>query len=124
MVAIVSKSRGARLGFLGLLALIVALVAGYFNNCLGGLGLAPGSGSPAAPKVDGPTQTGEVGARVVVQGDQCRRDGEAALRACDAVCAEVGAEVEVEATAGTQRAVDALRTCLQAKGARVKVVSE
>ena len=45
---------------------------------------------------------------------------------CDVVCGEQipGAIVELAATAGAQRAVEDLRTCLQRRGAKVQVISE
>ena len=49
-----------------------------------------------------------------------------AARACDAVCDEPAkdAEVEVEATAGAQRTVEALRGCLKRRGVKVHMISE
>lgn len=122
---------------MALLAALVALVAAYFNGCLSGYGLGSGLGSGQGPtraevaakvnevkdrvkdSVQGPQRD-----RIVVQGEQCRRDGEVPTRACDVVCAEVEGAAEIEATGGAQRTVDALKACLQARGVKVQVVSE
>lgn len=125
------SSRSARVGPLAVVAALVALVAGYLNDCFAGLGVAPTPGGRVEEARDKVTekvkQTADALAkiRVVVQGEQCRI-GDTAPRACEAVCAEqaAGAEVEVEATGGAQRTVEALRTCLKDRGVKVQVVSE
>jgi hypothetical protein len=108
------------------LAAAIAALAGYVNNCFTGLGLGPGAAPAAAPapaKEIAAAAVAVARARIVVQGEQCRL-GDAAPRPCDAVCAEVEGAAEVEATAGAQRTVDALRTCLQGRGVKVQVVAE
>ncbi|PCC67919.1 hypothetical protein SAMN02745121_04738 [Nannocystis exedens] len=121
------RSRPSRAGFVAFLGLLVALVAGYLNDCFAGLGLSPDAGQavPAGEPAKPSAKPGDR-VRVVVQGEQCRVGGDGPLRPCDAVCAEqaAGATVEIDATAGAQRAVDALRTCVQARGAKAQVVSE
>lgn len=124
-----SRSRPSRAGLVAVLGALVALVAGYLNDCFVGFGLSPGTGSPpaAAPVASEKSPAAASGKlRVVVQGEQCRLDDATTLRDCAGVCAEpaAGATVEVEATAGAQRAVEALRTCLQGRGVKVQVVSE
>ncbi|MDC0715886.1 hypothetical protein [Nannocystis bainbridge] len=122
------RSRPARAGFVVLLAALVALVAGYLNDCFVGFGLSPNAGSPApAAESAKPAATpAQTRVRVVVQGEQCRLGEASEARACDAVCADqaAGTTVEIEATAGSQRAVEALRACLQGRGAKAQVVSE
>lgn len=132
MVANVSDPpKSSRGGTLGVLAIFAALIAAYFGNCLTGLGLpGPGPSAPASSdatpaKSAGKAGDGEARGRVVVQGEQCRLAADAAPRDCQAVCKEVaGKTVDVDATAGAQRTVDALRTCLQDRGLKVSVQSE
>jgi hypothetical protein len=70
--------------------------------------------------------------RIAVQGEQCMLAGDAAPRACVDVCAETTSagsaggkkEVEIDATVGAQKTVDALRACLQGRGVKVRVDSE
>lgn len=124
------SSRSRPVGFVAFLGLLVALVAGYLNDCFVGLGLSPGTGTPAAAPAAPAAKpaAADVGAtiRIVVQGEQCRVDDKAPLRACAVVCAEQpeAASFEIEATAGAQRTVEALRACLQGRGAKVRVASE
>jgi hypothetical protein len=122
------RPRPSRAGFVAFLGVLVALVAGYLNDCFSGLGLSPNAGQavPAAAEPAKPAAKAEGRVRVVIQGEQCRVGDGAPLRLCDAVCAEqaAGTTVEIEATAGAQRAVDALRACVQGRGARAQVVSE
>ena len=126
------SSRSRPVGLVAFLGVLVALVAGYLNDCFVGFGLSPGTGAPAAPAAapaaPAAQPAADVGAtiRIVVQGEQCRVDDKAPLRACEAVCAEQpdSATFEIEATAGAQRAVEALRACLQGRGAKVRVASE
>lgn len=124
--------RPARLGPLAVLAALVALVAGYVNDCFSGLGFAPAPGGRVdevreVPREErAPAASGEVTrTRILVQGEQCRV-GEAAARACDLVCAELApnAEVDVEATTGTQKTVEALRACLKERGVKAHMVAE
>lgn len=125
------RPRPARLGPLAVVAALVALVAGYLGDCFAGVGLAPAPGSrvdEARDKVQEKVkQTADElrKLRVVVQGEQCRV-GDTPLRACEAVCGEqpAGAEVEIEATAGAQRTVEALRECLKQRGVKAQVISE
>jgi hypothetical protein len=126
-----ARARPARLGPLAVVAALVALVAGYLGDCFAGLGFAPAPGGQvdeARDKVQEKVkQTAEAIARpvVVVQGERCRL-GDTPLRECEAVCGEQasGAEVEIDATQGTHRAVEALRECLKGRGVKVKVHSE
>jgi hypothetical protein len=131
MVANVSDPpKSSRGGTVGVLAIFAALVAAYFGICLTGLGLpGPGPSAPssdAAPaRTEGKAAGGEARGSVVVQGEQCKLAADAAPRDCKAVCQEVtGKTVDVDATGGAQRTVDALRTCLQARGLKVSVQSE
>ncbi|MDC0666912.1 hypothetical protein [Nannocystis radixulma] len=123
-----SRSRPARVGFLACFAVLVALGVGFFNDCLASLGLSVAALSQKAPVTSKaePAAEAEVRVRIVVQGEQCRLDGAKELRSCDVVCGEQipGAIVELAATAGAQRAVEGLRTCLQRRGAKVQVISE
>lgn len=122
-----------------MLGALVALAVGYLNDCFSGLGLSPpGAGAPAQAveptkveeaepaKVEPATQGQAAKLRVVVEGELCRLDGAGEARSCEAVCAELaeGATVEVEATAGAQRTVEALRGCLQGRGVKAKVEAE
>lgn len=113
-----------------MLAGAVAVAAGYLNNCFTGLGLGPGQGAgPPAAAQEAPKPDAKVEAparvRVVVQGEQCRLDGDTAAQGCEALCQAVTASAaEVEATAGTQGAVDGLKSCLQGRGIKVQVLSE
>lgn len=114
-----------------MLAALVALVAGYLNDCFAGLGLAPAPGGKvdqARDKVEDEVKraTSEIARRrIVVQGERCRV-GDAPLAACEAVCGEqaAGSEVEIAATEGTHRAVEALRECLKGRGVKATVQSE
>jgi hypothetical protein len=128
VAAVSSRARPARLGLLAVLGALVALVAGYFNDCFGGLGLSPGAPTRAVPAVEATKTAADTAGkvRVVVQGELCRLDSSTELRACDLVCADqvAGSTVEVEATAGAQRAVEALQACVKGRGAKVQVVSE
>ncbi len=117
-----------------MLAGAIAVAAGYVNNCFTGLGLGPGQGAglveatkdvakdvakPEA-KADKPDRV-----RVVVQGEQCRMDGDTTAHGCEDLCKQITASaVDIEATAGTQGAVDSLKTCLQGRGIKVQVRSE
>lgn len=124
---VTQKPRSSRLGFLAFLGLLVALVAGYLNDCFSGLGLPALSGTtaPKASEAAAPGKSGEGRARVVVTGETCRVGDAAAAGDCAAACqAASGAAVEIEATAGAQGTVDALRSCLQKRGLKVHVVSE
>lgn len=125
------SSRSPRVGFLAVLVALAAGAAGYLNNCFAGLGLPLGGPGAGASKQEAANLTKKAEeaaagpARVVVQGEQCLLAGEATPRACDVVCAEVPAGVaSVDATVGSQRAVDALKACLQARGVKPQVVSE
>jgi hypothetical protein len=126
-----SPPRSARLGPLAAVAALVALVAGYVNDCFSGLGFAPAPGGRVdeAREVVGEKvqRTAEAIARprVVVKGEQCRV-GDVGLRPCATVCDELaaGVDVEVEATAGTQQTVEALRACLKRRGVKVHLVAE
>lgn len=118
---------------MALLAALVALIAAYFNGCLAGVGLGPGQAptrAEVAAKVDAvkdrvkASVEGPPRDRIIVQGEQCRHDYEVPTRACDVVCKEVEGAAEIEATGGAQRAVDALKACLQGRGVKVQVVSE
>ena len=140
MVADVSdRPRSSRAGTLGILVILAALVAAYFGNCLSGLGLpgpGPGPASPTATtgvkpaeehggEASGKISDEDARARIVVAGEQCRLAAETSPRDCQAVCDEVtGKAAELDATAGAQRTVDALRTCLQGRGLKVSVLSE
>lgn len=125
------RARPARLGPLALVAALVALVAGYLNDCFAGLGFAPAPGGKVEETRDKVQekvkQTAEAIATpiIVVQGERCRI-GDAPLRACDEVCAEQPADavVEVDGTQGSHRAVEALRECLTGRKAKVKLHSE
>lgn len=131
IVAVMSSARPARLGPLALVAALVALVAGYLNDCFAGVGLAPTPGGKVEEvrdKVEEKVkQTAQAiaPAIIVVQGERCRI-GETPLRACDEVCAEQPAEVavEVDGTQGSHRAVEALRECLAGRKVKAKVHSE
>ncbi|MBZ5715382.1 hypothetical protein [Nannocystis pusilla] len=124
------RSRPARVGFFACLAVLVALGVGYFNDCLAGLGLSVAALSQkeqATPKAEPAAEAkAEARVRIVVQGEQCRLGGARELRSCDDVCGEQipGAIVELAATAGAQRVVEDLRTCLRRRGATVQVISE
>jgi len=127
-------SRPARVGILVVLAGAIAVAAGYLNNCFTGLGLGPGQGAgqpqaavDAAKDIAKDITKAEAPAkvRVVVQGEQCRMDGDTAARGCEELCKTITASAaEVEATAGTQGAVDGLKSCLQGRGIKVQVLSE
>jgi hypothetical protein len=125
------RSRPARLGPLAVVAALVALVAGYLNDCFAGLGLAPAPGGKidTAREVvqEKVKQTAEAvkAVPVVVQGEKCRV-GDTPLRACEEVCGEqaAGAQIEVVAAEGTHRTVEALRECLKGRGVKVKLNSE
>jgi len=116
------------------LAVLIALVGAYLGNCFQGLGLSAGDGKGARAVQDGAATVrktideatdGPLKARVTVQGERCRLSDEKTPRDCDAVCKELsGGLAEVEATAGAQRTVDALRTCLQGRGVKVTVLAE
>lgn len=129
MVESVSRSKSSRGGPIVALGILIALVAGYFSNCFGGLGL-PGPGTDAPTVRDSanserPAATGEATrTRVVVQGEQCRVGDDPSPGTCEAACAKLTGTAEIEATAGTQRTVDALRKCLQARGVKVQIQSE
>ena len=124
----------SKVGPVALLGVVIALVAAYLGNCFQGLGFGVGNGAGTkevekgaamAKKTVGEATDAAAKARVTVQGERCRLGDEATPRACDVVCKEVGgAAAEVEATAGAQRTVEALRTCLQGRGIKVQVVSE
>ncbi|WAS97173.1 hypothetical protein [Nannocystis punicea] len=121
------RPRPSRVGFLALLTALVGLVAAYLNGCLVGLGLSANAiRKQTAAETAKPTAQADARVRVVVQGEQCRLDGRGPLQACDTWCAEQapGTAVEIEATAGAQRAVEGLRTCLQGRGIKAQVVSE
>ena len=110
----------------------MVVVAGYLNDCFAGLGFAPTPGG----QVDEVRETVNekvhrtvdalAKIRVVVQGEPCRKFGNTPLRACDRCATRPAkdAEVEVEATAGAQRTVEALRGCLKRRGVKVHMVSE
>ena len=130
------RPKSSRAGGLGLLLIAGAAVAAYLGNCLGSLGLpGPGATPPAPatatdkPATDKPA-TGKAGpaearVRIVVEGEQCRSDGEPTPRDCKTVCElATGKTAELDATAGAQGTVDALRTCLQDRGLKVSVLSE
>ncbi len=132
MVASVSRPRSSRVGPVAALGVVLVLISAYLGNCFTGLGLpGPGPGAPAA-KDSAARKTEEKAAgeraapaRLVVQGEQCRLGDDPTLRSCDAACAEVpGGRAEVDATAGAQRTVEALRTCLQGRKVKVQVLSE
>ena len=126
--------RKSKFGVVALLGLAVALIAGYLGNCFQGLGLGVGEGEGArkveagvatARKTVGAATEAAAKARVTVEGERCRLGDDVALRDCDEVCEQLdGPAAEVEATAGAQRTVEALRTCLQRRGLKVQVVSE
>jgi hypothetical protein len=121
------RARPARLGPLAVVAALVALVAGYLNDCFAGLGFAPTPGGKVEETRDKVQekvkQTADAIARPVVveQGERCRL-GDAPLRECAEVCGEQasGAEVDVDGTEGTHRAVEALHECLKGRGVKVK----
>ncbi len=122
-----------RVGVLALLVLVVALVAAYLGNCFQGLGLGAGDGSgareveklaDAATKTLGAATGAAARVRIVVEGERCRLADEKTARACDAVCRDIAGATEVEATAGAQHTVDALRTCLKERGVKFQVLSE
>lgn len=124
----------SKVGPVALLGLAVALVAGYLGNCFEGVGLGVGNGAGVrkvekgvvtATKTVGAATDAAAKARITVEGERCRLGDEGPLGACDEACKAVeGAAAEVEATAGAQHTVEALRTCLQGRGVKVQVVSE
>ncbi|MBA3547345.1 MAG: hypothetical protein H0T76_12735 [Nannocystis sp.] len=126
--------RPARVGIFAVLAVAIAVAAGYLNNCFTGLGFGPGQGAgqleatkdvakDAARDVTKIDPTGKV--RVVVQGEHCRMEGDKATQSCEDLCKEIVASAaDVEATAGTQGTVDRFKSCLQARGIKVQVLSE
>jgi hypothetical protein len=122
------QAKSSRLGLFGLLALLVALAVGYLGNCFTGLGFAPGTGASAPTPAAEPAERrseAELRARVTVQGERCRVGAEPTLGDCEAACKRVeGKTVDVEATTGAQRTVDALKSCLEGRGFKVHVVSE
>jgi hypothetical protein len=128
MVAGVSKP--ARVGILAVLAGAVAIAAGYVNNCFTGLGLGPGAGASGQADVskkkdDVKPVAAPAKVRVIVQGEHCRMDGEAATQKCDDLCRTVKADaVDVEATVGAQGTVDSFKACLIGRGLKVQVLSE
>ncbi len=117
-----------------MLAGALALAAGYLNNCFTGLGLGPGQGTglveatkDVAQDVTKPVAKADATAkvRVVVQGEQCRMDGDSSAHGCEDLCTKITASaVDIEATAGTQGMVDSLKSCLQGRGIKVQVLSE
>ena len=119
---------------LGFLALVIALVAGYLGNCFQGLGLSAGDGKGAkevqegaakAKKAVGEATDAAAKARVTVEGERCRLGDEVDPRGCDAVCRDLGGgAAEIEATAGAQRTVDTLKSCLQGRGVKVTVLAD
>lgn len=109
-----------------MLAGAVAVAAGYINNCFTGLGFAPGAGTGQAEvKSDVKQADANSKVRVVVQGEHCRMDGDAATQGCEDLCKRLKASaVELEATTGTQAMVDRMKGCLQGRGLKVQVLSE
>lgn len=116
-----------------MLAGAIAVAAGYLNNCFTGLGFGPGQGTgqPLTTDVTKDVTKADAKAdatakvRVVVQGEQCRMDGDTAAQSCEDLCKKLTASaIEVEATAGTQATVDSLKSCLQGRGIKVQVLSE
>lgn len=124
-------ARKSRTGVFALLAVLVALVGAYLGNCFQGLGLSAGDGRGAKQVQEGAAKAkkavGEAAAkaRVTVEGERCRLGDEASPRGCDAVCRDLsGGAAEIEATAGAQRTVDTLRSCLQGRGVKVTVLAD
>jgi hypothetical protein len=117
-----------------LLAVLCALIGAYLGNCFQGLGLSAGDGKGAkevqegaakAKKAVGEATEAAAKARVTVEGERCRLGDEASPRGCDAVCRDLGGgAAEVEATAGAQRTVDTLKSCLQGRGVKVTVLAD
>lgn len=109
-----------------MLAVAIAVAAGYLNNCFTGLGFGPGQGpGPVEAKNNVPKADATGKVRVVVQGEQCRMDGDTTTQGCEDLCKTIQASaVDVEATAGTQGMVDRFKSCLQGRGIKVQVLSE
>jgi hypothetical protein len=120
----------ARVGILAVLAGAVAVAAGYVNNCFTGLGFGSGAGTSGLADVgkkkdDVKPAAAPAKVRVIVQGEHCRMDGDAATQKCDDLCRSIKAEaVDVEATVGAQGTVDGLKACLLGRGLKVQVLSE
>ncbi len=126
------KRKKKKSGGMGIMALVLALVAGagyFFRDCLPNIGLGGGAGTSSSSSPEDPSTkpvaekpAGEKGTVLVtVRGEECVL-GEAAPAPCVQVCEAVkGAnppttQIQIDDTVGAHAVVEELKTCLGEAG--------